>query len=126
MQFSVIASDLPQEWEKTFCVPELEMATQTVFASQVYMDQRDRSSVYSDIDETLMFYELDRFEASWLLKKLRNKRLMYVGDSLNRNQWESMVCMAQSGDPSGNKTTTAIGSLTIFRIEVGWVLSLID
>lgn len=53
-----------------------------------------------------------------LLQKLRNKRLMFVGDSLNRNQWESMVCLAQSVAPHGRKSLRKTGSLNIFRIEV--------
>ncbi|KAK8496793.1 hypothetical protein V6N12_044701 [Hibiscus sabdariffa] len=42
---------------------------------------------------------------------------MFVGDSLNRNQWESMVCLVQSVVPPGRKSLRKIGSLSIFRIE---------
>lgn len=28
-----------------------------------------------------------------MLERLRDKRLLFVGDSLGRNQWESMLCM---------------------------------
>ncbi|KAK3042103.1 hypothetical protein RJ639_001805, partial [Escallonia herrerae] len=60
---------------------------------------------------------LPKFKARLLLEKLRNKRLMFVGDSLNRNQWESMVCMAQSIVPPGRKSLNKTGSLSVFRIE---------
>ncbi|XP_024024689.1 protein ESKIMO 1 isoform X2 [Morus notabilis] len=60
---------------------------------------------------------LPKYKARLLLEKLRNKRLMFVGDSLNRNQWESMVCMAQSVIPPGRKSLNKSGSLNIFRIE---------
>ncbi|XP_047324427.1 xylan O-acetyltransferase 1-like isoform X2 [Impatiens glandulifera] len=60
---------------------------------------------------------LPKFKARLLLEKLRNKRLMFVGDSLNRNQWESMVCLVQSVVPPGRKSLTKNGSFNIFRIE---------
>ncbi|KAK4756039.1 hypothetical protein SAY87_009796 [Trapa incisa] len=60
---------------------------------------------------------LPKFDAKLLLKKLRNKRMMFVGDSLNRNQWESMVCLAQSVVPLGKKSLSRTGSLSIFRME---------
>ncbi|KAL5197771.1 hypothetical protein ABZP36_001283 [Zizania latifolia] len=31
-----------------------------------------------------------------LLERLRNRRLVFVGDSIGRNQWESMLCMLAS------------------------------
>ncbi|KAI3757845.1 hypothetical protein L6452_05388 [Arctium lappa] len=60
---------------------------------------------------------LPKFRAKLLVEKLKNKRLMFVGDSLNRNQWESMVCLVQSVVGSGRKSLNKIGSLSIFRIE---------
>ncbi|KAG8644873.1 protein ESKIMO 1 isoform X2 [Manihot esculenta] len=60
---------------------------------------------------------LPEFKPRLLLKKLRNKRLMFVGDSLNRNQWESMICLVQSVIPPGRKTWRKEGSLSIFTME---------
>ncbi|KAJ6718065.1 PROTEIN ESKIMO 1-LIKE [Salix purpurea] len=60
---------------------------------------------------------LPKFKPRLLLNKLRNKRLMFVGDSLNRNQWESMVCFVQSVIPPGRKSMNKTGSLSVFRIE---------
>lgn len=34
-----------------------------------------------------------RFDPRGMLERLRNQRLVFVGDSLGRNQWESMLCM---------------------------------
>jgi len=38
-----------------------------------------------------------------MLEKLRNKRVVFVGDSIGRNQWESFLCMLASAVP--NKTS---------------------
>ncbi|XP_021277043.1 protein trichome birefringence-like 5 [Herrania umbratica] len=41
--------------------------------------------------------DLPRFNATDLLERLRGKRLMLVGDSMNRNQFESMLCLLREG-----------------------------
>ncbi|KAH9304709.1 hypothetical protein KI387_009113 [Taxus chinensis] len=41
--------------------------------------------------------ELPRFNATDFLERLRGKRLMLVGDSMNRNQFESLLCLLREG-----------------------------
>ncbi|XP_073148409.1 xylan O-acetyltransferase 1-like [Henckelia pumila] len=63
---------------------------------------------------------LPKFKPRLLLEKVvRNNRMMFVGDSLNRNQWESMICFVQSAAAQGRKSLIKNGSLTVFRMEQG-------
>lgn len=41
--------------------------------------------------------DVPRFNVSDVLEMLRGKRIVFVGDSMSRSQWESMVCMLMSG-----------------------------
>ena len=59
-----------------------------------------------------------RFDAKLFMERLRNKRFMFVGDSLNRNQWESMVCLVQSAVSPDKKYVTWEDSRVVFH---AWV-----
>ncbi|KAG9453505.1 hypothetical protein H6P81_006409 [Aristolochia fimbriata] len=60
---------------------------------------------------------LPRFNASAVLEKLRGKRLMFVGDSLQRGQWQSFVCLVESHIPKGQKSMKRGRSLSVFRAK---------
>ncbi|XP_047983713.1 protein trichome berefringence-like 7 [Salvia hispanica] len=65
--------------------------------------------------------EIPRFDVGAALKYLRGKRVVFVGDSLSRTQWESMVCMLMSGvedkrfvyEANGNEITKQIRHLSV-------------
>ncbi|KAI3419502.1 PMR5N domain-containing protein [Psidium guajava] len=57
------------------------------------------------------------FNATLMLETLRGKRMMFVGDSLNRGQFVSMVCLLQSVIPEGAKSMKTFGSLTVFTAK---------
>ncbi|XP_020589526.1 protein trichome berefringence-like 7 [Phalaenopsis equestris] len=41
--------------------------------------------------------EVPRFDAFEILERLRGKRIVFVGDSMSRTQWESLICMLMTG-----------------------------
>lgn len=60
---------------------------------------------------------LKRWNVTEMWEKLRGKRLMFVGDSLNRGQWISMVCLLQSVIPAEKRSMSPNAHLTVFRAE---------
>ncbi|XP_021770072.1 protein trichome birefringence-like 6 [Chenopodium quinoa] len=46
--------------------------------------------------------DIPRFNATNMLELIRGKRLVFAGDSINRNQWESLLCLLTSAvkDPT--------------------------
>ncbi|CAN6724161.1 unnamed protein product [Malus baccata var. baccata] len=76
---------------------------------------------------------LPRFDPEVTLKKLRGKRLLFVGDSLQRGQWQSLVCMVESIIPKNQKSIQRGRSHTVFRakeynatIEFYWAPFLVE
>uniref|UniRef100_A0ACD5XK53 Uncharacterized protein n=1 Tax=Avena sativa TaxID=4498 RepID=A0ACD5XK53_AVESA len=53
--------------------------------------------------------DIPRFDARKVLEMLRGKRLVFVGDSLNRNQWESMMCLLREAVPDPSRIREARG-----------------
>ena len=70
-------------------------------------------------------YCVFRLNATRMLELIRGKRLVFVGDSINRNQWESMLCTLLSAirDPKrvyethGRRITKEKGNYS-FRFQV--------
>lgn len=65
--------------------------------------------------------DIPRFNASVILKKLSGKQIVFVGDSMSRTQWESMICLLMNGvddkesvhEVNGNKITKQIRFLGV-------------
>lgn len=53
-----------------------------------------------------------------MLEALRGKRMLFVGDSLNRGQYVSFICLIHSVIPENAKSMETIDSLTIFKAKV--------
>lgn len=51
-----------------------------------------------------------------MLELLRGKRLVFVGDSLNRNMWESLVCVLRNSVEDSSRVFEASGRRE-FRTE---------
>ncbi|CAN1285134.1 Protein trichome birefringence-like 41 [Linum perenne] len=60
-----------------------------------------------------------------MVEKLRGKSIMFVGDSLSRNQWRSLICMLYSSLPNATYTltTTQQNDITIQEYEVKVMLN---
>ena len=57
------------------------------------------------------------FNATMMLEMLRGKRMLFVGDSLNRGQYVSLLCLLHRAIPDGAKSFETVDSLSIFRAK---------
>lgn len=65
--------------------------------------------------------DIPRFNVHQVLEKLSGKRIVFVGDSLSRTQWESLICMLMTGvedkksvyEVNGNQITKQIRFLGV-------------
>ncbi|KAI3666934.1 hypothetical protein L6452_41975 [Arctium lappa] len=76
---------------------------------------------------------LPRFDARLALDRIRGKRVMFVGDSLQRGQWQSFVCLVEFLVPNNQKSMRRGRVHSVFKIkdhnatiEFYWAPFLID
>lgn len=76
---------------------------------------------------------LPRFNPEIALRKLQGKRLMFVGDSLQRGQWQSFVCTVESVIPKKQKSMKRGRVHSVFKakeynatIEFYWAPFLVE
>ncbi|CAI9774795.1 unnamed protein product [Fraxinus pennsylvanica] len=76
---------------------------------------------------------LPRFDPQIALRKLQGKRLMFVGDSLQRGQWQSFVCLVESAIPQRQKSMKQGHIHSVFKakeynatIEFYWAPFLVE
>ncbi|KAG9134148.1 hypothetical protein Leryth_004823 [Lithospermum erythrorhizon] len=60
---------------------------------------------------------LPKFNPEIALRKIQGMRLMFVGDSLQRNQWESFVCMVNTVIPEDQKSMKRGRVHSVFTVK---------
>lgn len=68
---------------------------------------------------------LPRLNGSHMLELLRGKRLVFVGDSLNRNMWESLICILTNSVKDQNKVYEVSGRQN-FRSQTSYAFAFKD
>ncbi|KAG9131302.1 hypothetical protein Leryth_006139 [Lithospermum erythrorhizon] len=58
---------------------------------------------------------LPRFEGKYLLERLRGKRIMFIGDSLSLNQWQSFTCMLHKALPQAHYRLSRTKDISNFK-----------
>ncbi|KAJ0979365.1 hypothetical protein J5N97_014839 [Dioscorea zingiberensis] len=105
-----------------------------------YMDKQVACQRNGRLDRDYLYWEwqldnciLPRFNPEVVLEKLRGKRLRFVGDSVQRGQWLSFVCMVQSRIPENQRSMHRTHSLSVFHakeynasIEFYWAPHLVE
>jgi hypothetical protein len=59
-----------------------------------------------------------RFNGLEFLLNMRGKSMMFVGDSLGRNQWESLICLISSSVPRTSTQMSRGDPFSIFKFSV--------
>ncbi|OUZ99262.1 PMR5 N-terminal domain [Macleaya cordata] len=58
--------------------------------------------------------ETPRFDCQDFLRRFRGKKIMFVGDSLSLNQWQSLTCMLHTAAPNAKYTLVRTAGLSTF------------
>ncbi|KAI3411483.1 PMR5N domain-containing protein [Psidium guajava] len=69
---------------------------------------------------------LSRFNGRVFLERMRGKKIMFVGDSLSRNQWQSLTCMLHSAVPNAKYNITRQDDVSTFAFTDYGVKLMLD
>jgi len=62
---------------------------------------------------------VNRFDGGKFLERYKGKKIMFVGDSISNNMWQSLTCLLHIAIPNSNYTLTKqTKELTVFSIPV--------
>ena len=64
--------------------------------------QKDKNDIQKEVLAALFNGHGINFNATMTLEKMRIWRIAIIGDSIGRNQWETMLCMLATARPSKN------------------------
>ncbi|XP_028755466.1 protein trichome birefringence-like 41 [Neltuma alba] len=59
---------------------------------------------------------LPRYKGQDLLRELKGKKILFVGDSLSLNQWQSLICMLHVAAPHSGYSLHRVGGLSTFTL----------
>ncbi|KAK8500998.1 hypothetical protein V6N13_062765 [Hibiscus sabdariffa] len=60
--------------------------------------------------------ELPRFNGQSFLKRFKGKKMMFIGDSLSLNIWQSLICMLHAAVPNSNIIRQQLNNNTISSV----------
>ncbi|KAJ8435587.1 hypothetical protein Cgig2_021741 [Carnegiea gigantea] len=61
--------------------------------------------------------DIPRFDGKDFLRRMRGKKIMYIGDSISLNHWLSMVCLLHAAVPNSNITMQSSGAITSWTFQ---------
>ena len=62
---------------------------------------------------------VNRFDGTKFLEKSTGKKIMFVGDSISNNMWQSLTCLLHIAVPNSNYTLTSqTQELLVFSVPV--------
>ncbi|CAF1704535.1 unnamed protein product [Brassica napus] len=111
-----------------FCLGDGSYTVNLHFAEIMFSDNETYSSLgrrFFDIYVQLKLQQRNdgfqqtkfRFNGVEFLEKNKGKKIMFVGDSLSLNQWQSLTCMLHSSVPNSPYNLTTQGTISTFTFQ---------